>query len=212
MLYLPPDVAHYGVAINDCMTISVGFRAPDYYSLLAAYVDDQHGKVDDPYSIPRYRDPNLKLQNSCGEISEDSLQSIIDIFQSTTKDPDGIKRWFGRYITEPKNSIEPILPEAAYTLNTLVDTCKSEHTIVRLEEARFSYLRKDEKTTLMYVCGDEYVLDNQLQSLAEVLCDHRRISTTEIAPYLNVTTSCKILVSLFNKGYLFFADQTNNDD
>ena len=212
MLYLPPDVAHYGIANNDCMTISIGFRAPDYYSLLAAYVDDQYAKVDDPYSIPRYRDPNLKLQQSCGEISEDSLQSIIDIIQSNTKDPEDIKRWFGRYITEPKNNIEPILPEVAYTPNTLVDTCKSEKTIHRLEEARFSYLKKDDQTSLMYVCGDEYVLDNQLQSLAEILCDHRRISTTDIVPYLNVITSCKILVSLFNKGYLLFDDLADSNN
>ena len=29
MLYLPPNVPHHGVAIGECMTFSVGFRAPD---------------------------------------------------------------------------------------------------------------------------------------------------------------------------------------
>src|SRR5690606_7701399 len=28
MLYLPPHVAHDGIAMGDCMTISIGFRAP----------------------------------------------------------------------------------------------------------------------------------------------------------------------------------------
>ena len=28
ILYLPPKIAHHGVAIGDCTTFSVGFRAP----------------------------------------------------------------------------------------------------------------------------------------------------------------------------------------
>ena len=32
MLYLPPGIAHYGVAENECITLSVGFRAPSEQS------------------------------------------------------------------------------------------------------------------------------------------------------------------------------------
>lgn len=35
MLYLPPRLAHHGVALGDgCMTLSVGFRAPSQSELL----------------------------------------------------------------------------------------------------------------------------------------------------------------------------------
>jgi 50S ribosomal protein L16 3-hydroxylase len=33
MLYLPPQYAHDGVAIGECMTYSVGFRAPAFQEL-----------------------------------------------------------------------------------------------------------------------------------------------------------------------------------
>lgn len=33
MLYLPPQYAHDGIAEGDCMTYSIGFRAPTYREL-----------------------------------------------------------------------------------------------------------------------------------------------------------------------------------
>ncbi|HAO23591.1 MAG TPA: cupin domain-containing protein, partial [Methylophaga sp.] len=37
MLYLPPHYAHHGVALNPCLTFSVGFRAPSQLQLLDAF-------------------------------------------------------------------------------------------------------------------------------------------------------------------------------
>jgi 50S ribosomal protein L16 3-hydroxylase len=39
MLYLPPHVAHDGIAIGDCMTISIGFRAPTQAGLACGMLD-----------------------------------------------------------------------------------------------------------------------------------------------------------------------------
>ena len=40
MLYLPPGVAHEGTAIGECMTYSIGFRAPSYRQLLEPWFAD----------------------------------------------------------------------------------------------------------------------------------------------------------------------------
>ncbi|WP_455374650.1 JmjC domain-containing protein [Kaarinaea lacus] len=204
MLYLPPGVAHYGVALDECMTISVGFRAPDYYSLMAAFIDDRYASISDSFAIPRYQDPDLTPQKSCGEISEQSLQKIVEIIQSSCNDSQIIKQWFGRYITEPKNAIEPELPETEYTIDSLRDECDFQREIYRLEEARFAYLKNDSNTTLLFVNGEEFKLTNDLTILAPVICDHRRIPVTDLQELLNVPGLLEILVSLFNKGYLYF--------
>src|SRR5262252_1131975 len=39
MLYLPPSFAHEGVAIEPCMTYSIGFRAPAANELAVAFLD-----------------------------------------------------------------------------------------------------------------------------------------------------------------------------
>ena len=204
MLYLPPGVAHYGVALDECMTISVGFRAPDYYSLMAAFIDDRYASISDSFAIPRYQDPDLAPQNSCGEISEQSLQKIVEIIQSSCNDSPSIKQWFGRYITEPKNTIEPELPETEYTIDSLRDECDFQREIYRLEEARFAYLKNDSNTTLLFINGEEFKLTNDLTILAPLICDQRRIPVSDIQELLNVPGLLEILVSLFNKGYLYF--------
>ena len=40
MLYLPPGVAHEGIAIGECVTYSIGFRAPSYQQLLEPWFAD----------------------------------------------------------------------------------------------------------------------------------------------------------------------------
>ncbi len=46
MLYLPPHVAHDGVAIDACTTYSIGFRAPGANELAAAFLDFLRDELD----------------------------------------------------------------------------------------------------------------------------------------------------------------------
>ena len=41
MLYLPPRLAHFGIAEDDCMTYSVGFRAPSAAEVLTHFTTTQ---------------------------------------------------------------------------------------------------------------------------------------------------------------------------
>lgn len=204
MLYLPPGVAHHGVAINECMTISVGFRAPDYYSLLSSFIDEQYASIADAFSLPRYQDPDLQPQQSCGEITSHSLQKITEIIQSHASNMEQIKHWFGRFITEPRNEMDWQYPETEYTAQTLIDECKFQNEICRLEDARFAYIKINSTTTLLFVNGEEYSLKSNATRLAPILCDQRRIAVAELNDFLSVPEYCEILVSLFNRGYLYF--------
>src|SRR5207237_213223 len=46
ILYLPPNVAHYGVAEGEAMTFSIGFRAPDQRELMIALADELATRAD----------------------------------------------------------------------------------------------------------------------------------------------------------------------
>ncbi|WP_438800738.1 JmjC domain-containing protein, partial [Acinetobacter baumannii] len=39
MLYLPPRLAHYGIAEDESMTYSIGFRAPSAAEVLTHFTD-----------------------------------------------------------------------------------------------------------------------------------------------------------------------------
>ena len=57
VLYLPPRCAHDGVAIDDCITYSVGFRAPRAQELAAGFLDDLQERIRLPGI---YEDPGLR--------------------------------------------------------------------------------------------------------------------------------------------------------
>ncbi|MGH8800150.1 MAG: cupin domain-containing protein, partial [Casimicrobiaceae bacterium] len=57
MLYLPPDCAHDGVALDACTTYSIGFRAPSAQQLATAFLDWLR---DDMALDGRYADPDLR--------------------------------------------------------------------------------------------------------------------------------------------------------
>ena len=56
MLYLPPHIAHDGVALGECMTYSIGFRAPAYQELGEAFLQFMSDSID---LSGRYADPEL---------------------------------------------------------------------------------------------------------------------------------------------------------
>src|SRR5690606_39783213 len=56
MLYLPPHYAHDGIAADECMTYSIGFRAPSYQELGEAFL---HFMMDSIDLKGRYADPDL---------------------------------------------------------------------------------------------------------------------------------------------------------
>ena len=57
LLYVPPGVAHYGVALEDCLTYSVGFRAPSHRTLVALAAERLIASIpeDRLYSDPELR-------------------------------------------------------------------------------------------------------------------------------------------------------------
>ena len=65
VLYLPPGVAHEGVALGECITLSVGFRAPGWQELVEPWFVRQaerhrlQGRYADPGAAPTRRPGRL---------------------------------------------------------------------------------------------------------------------------------------------------------
>nr|WP_238978732.1 cupin domain-containing protein [Lysobacter arseniciresistens] len=97
MLYLPPGVPHHGVAVDACLTFSVGMRAPSAAELLGDFVDTLAADADDAL---RYRDPGLAPPKSPGEIDADAMERVVEALNLLRmNDPERLGDWFGRFIT-----------------------------------------------------------------------------------------------------------------
>lgn len=99
MLYLPPKVAHHGVAIGECTTFSVGFRAPAVSEML----DDLATELLSGVAAPNHLlDPPLTPAMANEQITPAHIASVRQLLKATLDDEKVLGEWFAQYMTRPK--------------------------------------------------------------------------------------------------------------
>lgn len=112
LLYLPPRYAHYGIAQDDCITYSVGFRAPSAQELATQFLV----YLQDSIQIQgMYQDPDLTRQRHPAEISNKMIRKVEDMLKQIHWNRDNISQFLGRYLSEPKSHIFFDAPEAPFS-------------------------------------------------------------------------------------------------
>jgi 50S ribosomal protein L16 3-hydroxylase len=101
MLYLPPGVPHWGVAVDPCITCSIGFRAPSHEEIISHYCDDVLAGL----RAGRFSDPEREPSPNPGLIDGETLVQLRNIV-SQLRDEGRLADWFGRYMTAPKYGID----------------------------------------------------------------------------------------------------------
>ena len=189
ILYLPPNVAHYGIAQDDCMTYSVGFRAPAQSELLSSFIDDLLPQFSESQ---RYEDKNLAVQINPGEISSQALKKIQQIIRLNTINDNQINHWFGKYITEPRQPHETL--EDNLSENEVIHLIKSNTLMRRDMVSRFAYI-KDKKNCYLFINGEEYSCKCEL---AEYLCREKLYKSEQLLEFMTAHTS-DLIISLINQ-------------
>ncbi|RZA23956.1 MAG: cupin domain-containing protein, partial [Proteobacteria bacterium] len=99
MLYLPPRLAHCGVAVDDCMTYSVGFRAPSAAEVLTHFTDFLSQFLPDE---ERYSDADAVPAVDPHQIQHDALDRLKRLLAEHMSDERLLLTWFGQFMTEPR--------------------------------------------------------------------------------------------------------------
>lgn len=99
MLYLPPAYAHDGIAVDECTTYSIGFRAPTAQEVGQAFLDHLRDTLDLP---GRYADPDLALQQDPAAIGAGMTAQIATMLEGIRWTRRDVARFLGGYLTEPK--------------------------------------------------------------------------------------------------------------
>ena len=173
MLYLPPGVAHYGVASADCLTYSVGFRAPGQRDLLEDFYNLPKNLMDLVTTDQMYSDPDLAPQSNPGEINQSALVRVEDILRAPLAHKDLLGRWFGAHVTRlPRANKEPSRRRMPAE-SKLIDLLKSDRNVWRSDRSRFAFFAPAGATIYFYVDGDELAVPKALKPLLEALCASR---------------------------------------
>lgn len=196
MLYLPPQVAHNGTALDDeCTTYSIGFRAPAHNELLRSfsdYIGEQLGRET------RYTDPALPLQANPGEITAAALDRVQEILSHYLEDRRQLTTWFGRYMTDPKYP-ELETPGESLPHSDLSDLLAAGARVVRNEGSRFAYIAHGPERIELFVDGHSYPATGAAAGIARELCAARTFQPGQ----LDDSASLELLGQLIAAGMLY---------
>jgi len=99
MLYLPPNVSHYGVAETECLTWSIGLRAPANAELVGGFLDFLHDNVA---VEGQYGDPGAAPVRHPGALPPKLIDHAARTLRAVRWDRALVRDFAGRYLSEPK--------------------------------------------------------------------------------------------------------------
>ncbi len=227
VLYLPPTVAHHGIAIDGCITLSVGFRSPTLAEMISALADDWVARVDGP---ALERDYAERLQPS-GLLAPELLGDVRAAVSRLLDDDAAMHDWLGRFLSQPKSEtlVQAPSPDDWPGDDALLERLADPACEVRWNDgSRFLY-RLEQAGTLpedathladtlpepdarpaagiiLYVDGESHPLPADTLAFVEGLCRGNRPAAGFPAPWVRQPAIRSLLVSLFRDGHLTFAE------
>ena len=199
LLYLPPRIAHEGVALDDCLTLSIGFRAPSHAEIVAGFLE--HALQTLPDSV-FYSDPDLTIPTHPGEISPEAIDQVRSVLKNVLEDETALREWFGTFMTESRRGFESEALEDEVDPDALLDAIREGADVAHTPDARFAYVELSGGERTLFARGQAYRLEREIAFAAPLLADRRRIPAAELQPYLDSPDFAELLAALVGDGVL----------
>ena len=177
MLYLPPSLAHWGIAEGECMTYSIGFRAPSATELLSDLATEllsQNSATDELV----YRDPALTTAMAKGAIDAGFIDEVRNLLLRQLDDKEQLTKWFASFMTTrkyPDLELDTDLDDEPEEGPPLFEELDDDTVLCRHPASRFAALAGDPAN--LAVDGELYPC---AQTFATTLADSRRFKLAEL--------------------------------
>jgi 50S ribosomal protein L16 3-hydroxylase len=202
MLYIPPLVAHKGVALADvCVTYSVGFRSPSHGDVLTTFADER--------SMDISADLRLKdhgFTSNSGEISAVDVEGLMQLMRDQIT-PENVAQWFGKHSTEAKYPALD-MAEEAMDQTELESIISDAYGVLRVSEGvRLAYTWQGDGGLTLFVQGEALPCPPDATAFVEAIANQWLLEVDEMAPLVANDAAMAMLLILHNQGYLYFADE-----
>lgn len=184
LLYLPPQVAHYGVALSACMTASVGLRAPS----LADLLDDLANHWAEQSQVPRYRDRGMSPPTDHWQIDDEAVERMRQFLTQISTAPEReFKTWLGACMSRFRLAHQlleegPVsseagaeLPAEGIALDQLLQTFPIAY---RQRAARLHWLSIESSPGQAILCANGDTMEIS-QKEAQIICQCDQIDTRQ---------------------------------
>ncbi len=189
MLYLPPHCAHNGIAEDDCMTYSIGFRTPAYQELAEQFLVYLQDRI---CVEGMYADPDLKLQKHPSEIGSDMLQQVAGAIRQVKWDDEDVANFLGCYLSEPKPHIFFDAPAKPLSEARFVQALQKSGVTLDMKTQMQCY------GSTVFINGDAHPVSKAVYRSLRELADTRELAASDQLPQAVIT----LLYEWYLDGYL----------
>jgi 50S ribosomal protein L16 3-hydroxylase len=201
MLYLPPRLAHWGVAVDDCLTYSVGFRAPSASEVLTHFTDFLSQFISDE---ERYTDADAQPPSDPHQIQHDALDRLKALLAEHMSDERLLLTWFGQFMTEPR--YPEMVAGSELDDAELLDALEQGAILIRNPSARLAWSEVDDDL-LLFASGQSRLLPGNMRELLKLVCAADALHMDNLGKWLADEDSRHLLCELVKQGSLGFADE-----
>lgn len=195
ILYVPPGIAHYGTAIGECTTFSLGFRAPRLNDMVSRWVDRLLEQMD---SELHYGDSHIEPVTRAGEIRTRDLDRVRAQVQAAL-DEEVDSRWFGELVTEPRYDYvhdDDDLAEARELL-------RSGSCFVALSPAARVAWQQEATGVRVFANGESRLFAESVLDSLTTLCESWRMEDKDLARCMALPDSADMLDYLLETGGIY---------
>jgi 50S ribosomal protein L16 3-hydroxylase len=200
MLYLPPRLAHYGIAEDECLTYSVGFRAPSAAEVLTHFTDFLSQFLPDE---ERYSDADATPAADPHQIQHDALDRLKTLIDKHMNDKDLLLTWFGQFMTEPR--YPELVTGEALSEEELRDSLEQGAILIRNPSARMAW-SEVEDDLLLFASGQSRLLSGHLRPLLKLICAADALHIENLSKWIADEEGLTLICQLIKQGSLGFAN------
>ncbi|MES2126765.1 MAG: cupin domain-containing protein [Pseudomonadota bacterium] len=172
MLYLPPHYAHDGVAEGECMTYSIGFRAPSYQELGEAFLQYMCDAIDLP---GRYADPGLDVAKNPAEIPRDMLATITEEMNKVRFTEDDVMIFLGEHLSEPKHNVFFTGPAKPLVVGKFMEAA-TKRGVTLSRKSLMLYRGKH-----VFINGESFAVGRLDKAVLDALANARALEGSQVA-------------------------------
>lgn len=213
MLYLPPQLAHYGISQGECITYSIGFRAPSAAELLERTIDAVLPTLTEDQ---RYSDPSITQQAHTSEIGEGAIKRLRALLTGTLNNDALLAETLGQLLTEskypeqaPEFSPDELKQSLLQDLNAedwqnLIADINTSQQLTRSEAARFAW-HESRPNIQFYAQGECVILPSTTLPLVAILGDQRHYDAYTIIESAQSDAAKKLLITLWRQQLIYLS-------
>lgn len=208
MLYLPPHLAHWGIAVSDgaidCMTYSIGFRAPKNQELATEFLGFMQDRLNQDQLVLDgiYQDNDLTLQSHPAEISSAMISKVSAILQKIQWSERDVAQFLGTYLSDPKADVV-FEPNKKISMRTFSEKLAKLGIALDLKSQMLF------EANCFYLNGEVATLTGDSAEVLKELADNRHLKPVDISSgnHLRQEVDAALLQQLHDwyiAGYLHF--------